>query len=75
MISVSPTSRLFAARTLLYLKEKSGYSPDGKTNQRISEVMTNAKVINSGILSCWINKFDYDYYDIVKDFENLLMTQ
>lgn len=75
LFSPSPTSRLFAARTLLYLKEKSGYSPDSKTNQRINEVMANAKVISSGILSCRINKFDYDYYDIVKDFENLLMTQ
>jgi|GEM_PF-6264270 len=75
LFSPSPTSRLFAARTLLYLKEKSGYSPDSKTNHRISEVMTNAKVISSGILSCWINKFDYDYYDIVKDFDSLLMTQ
>jgi hypothetical protein len=75
LFSPSPTSRLFAARTLLYLKEKSGYSPNSNTNQRISEIMANAKVISSGILSCWINKFDYDYYDIVKDFENLLMTQ
>lgn len=75
LFSPSPTSRLFAARTLLYLKEKSGYSPDNKTNQRIDEVMANAKVISSGILSCRINKFDYDYYDIVKDFDNLLKTQ
>jgi len=75
LFSPSPTSRLFAARTLLYLKEKSGYSPDNKSNQRIDEVITNAKVISSGILSCRINKFDYDYYDIVKDFDNLLKTQ
>ena len=75
LFSPSPTSRLFAARTLLYLKDKSGYTPDSNINQRISEVMANAKVISSGILSCWINKFEYDYYDIVKDFENFLMTQ
>ena len=75
LFSPSPTSRLFAARTLLYMKDKYSYRPDSKTNQRISEVMANAKLISSGILSCWINKFDYDYYDIVKDFESLLMTQ
>lgn len=75
LFSPSPTSRLFAARTLLYLKEKFGYNADIKTNQRIREVMANAKLITSGVLSCRIGKFDYDYYDIVKDFENLLKTQ
>lgn len=75
LFSPSPTSRLFAARTLLYMKDKFGYKPGGKTNQRIIEVMANARLISSGTVSCRINKFDYDYYDIIKDFEKLLMTQ
>ena len=28
-----------------------------------------------GILSCWMNKFSYDYFDIVKDFEHFLKNQ
>jgi hypothetical protein len=75
LFSPSPTSRLFAARTLLYMQEKSGYMPGDKTDQRIKETIAGAKLISSGILSCWMNKFDYDYYDIVKDFEKLLLTQ
>jgi hypothetical protein len=75
LFSPSPTSRLFAARTLLYMKDKFSYNPGNKTNQRISEVIANGRLIRSGIVSCWINKFDYDHYDIIKDFENLLMTQ
>jgi hypothetical protein len=75
LFSPSPTSRLFAARTLLYLKDKSGYSSNEVTDKRLKEVLKDAKPISSGILSCWINKFEYDYYDIVKDFEQLLMTQ
>ena len=75
LFSPSPTSRLFAARTLVYMKDKFSYKANSKTNQRISEEIKNAKLISSGIVSCWINKFNYDYYDIVKDFDNLLMTQ
>ena len=75
LYSPSPTSRLFAARTLLYMKAKFGYNLNNKTKQRIEDAVANAKLISSGIVSCWINKFDYDYFDIVKDFEHLLMTQ
>ncbi|MGI4870275.1 MAG: hypothetical protein ACRYFX_03745 [Janthinobacterium lividum] len=75
LFSPSPTSRLFAARTLLYMQGKAGYRPDSKINERIKETIAKAKPIRSGILSCWINKFDYDYYDVVNDFEKLLITQ
>ena len=71
----SPTGRLFAARTLLYMKEKSGYVPGAAADQRIKETIANAQVIRSGILSWWMNKFDYDYYDVVRDFEKLLLTE
>lgn len=75
LFSPSPTSRLFAARTLIYMQDKFGYIPTADIDKRIKDVLKNAKLISSGILSCWINKFEYDYYDIVKDFENLLLTQ
>jgi hypothetical protein len=75
LFSPSPTSRLFAARTIVYMQDKFGYRPTVETEKRIKDVLKNAKLISSGILSCWINKFEYDYYDIVKDFENLLATQ
>lgn len=75
LYSPSPTSRLFAARTLFYLQEKYNYKPSIETDKRIKTEISNARLISSGILSCWVNKFDYDYYDIVKDFEKLLMTE
>jgi hypothetical protein len=71
----SPTSRLFSARTLVYMKEKFGYKPDTKINQRIHETLQNKQLISSGIISCHIGKFEYDYFDIVNNFEQLLMTQ
>ncbi|MDB5193756.1 MAG: hypothetical protein JWQ96_3319 [Segetibacter sp.] len=71
----SPTSRLFCARTLAYMKEKFDYSPDTKISERINEILANAKLLSSGIISCHIGKFEYDYFDIVKDFEQLLMTR
>jgi hypothetical protein len=75
LFSPSPTSRLLAARTLIYMRDKFGYCPGTEINQRIGEVIANARLIRSGTLSCRLNKFDYDYYDIIKDFENFLMTQ
>ena len=75
LFSPSPTSRLFAARTLIYMQDKFGYIPNADNDKRLKDVLKNAKLISSGILSCWVNKFEYDYYDIVKDFESLLATQ
>jgi hypothetical protein len=75
LFSPSPTSRLFAARTLLFMTQKFGYTTDKKANERITETLANAKLISSGVLSCWTNRFSYDYFDIVKNFENLLVTQ
>ncbi|SHN34423.1 hypothetical protein [Chitinophaga sp. CF418] len=75
LFSPSPTSRLFAARTLTYMQDKYGYKPTSDTYRRMKDVLANAQLIRSGIISCWINKFDYDYYDVVGDFEHLLMTQ
>ena len=57
------------------MQDKFGYIPNADNDKRIKAVLKNAKLISSGILSCWINTFEYDYYDIVKDFESLLATQ
>ncbi len=75
LFSPSPTSRLFAAITLLYMKDKFGYQPADKTNERIRETMANAQLIRSGILSCWVNKFKFDYFDVVNNFEKYLQTE
>jgi hypothetical protein len=75
LFSPSPTSRLFAARTLLYMQDKLGYRPEKKVDNRIKETIAKAQLISSGIISCWLNKFDFDYYNIVKDFEYFLATQ
>ena len=75
LFSPSPTSRLFAARTLLYMQDKFGYVPPAQSAQRIKETIENAKPVSSGILSCWVGRFSYDYYDVVKDFELFLATK
>ncbi len=75
LFSPSPTSRLFAARTLMYMQEKFGYIATADNDKRIKDILKNAQLIRSGIISCHIDKFEYDYFDIVKDFEQLLMTQ
>lgn len=75
LFSPSPTSRLFAARTLIYMRDKYYYKPAPVINTRIKDVLANAQLIRSGIISICINKLDYDYYDIIKDFEHLLKTQ
>lgn len=75
LYSPSPTSRLFVARTLLYLKEKSSYLPSEKIEKRTNEILANSELIKSGIVSSWVNKFEYDYFDVVKDYEKLLKTE
>jgi hypothetical protein len=70
-----PPMKLYCRLTLLYMKDKFGYKPGDKIDERIKETIVAAKPIASGIVSCRINKFDHDYYDIVMDFETLLMTQ
>jgi hypothetical protein len=75
LYSPSPTSRLFAARTLIYVKEKQDYEPTKEIKNRTKEIISNSEPIKSGIISCWVNKFDYDYFDIVKDYEKLLKTE
>jgi hypothetical protein len=74
LFSPSPTSRLFAARTLRYMQEKFGYVATSDTDKRMKDIFKNAQLISSGIISCHIGKFEYDYFDIVKNFEQLLTT-
>jgi hypothetical protein len=73
LFSPSPTGRLFAARTLLYLKEKFSYNPNEETNKRLKEVLRDAKLIRTGDQN--VAGSTIKYYDIVKDFEKLLMTE
>ena len=75
LFSPSPTSRLFAARTLIYMKEKFGYHANKKNKLRIKETIEKAEKIRSGVVSCWSGKFKYDYFDIIKDYDKLLMMQ
>jgi hypothetical protein len=71
LYSPSPTSRLLAANTLVYLKENNSI----EDNKRINEIIKKGQKIKGGVISCLINKFDYDYYDINKDFEKYLLTE
>jgi hypothetical protein len=75
LFSPSPTSRQFAALTLRYMKNKYNYKPNKNANIRINEILANPKIIFSGILSCYINKFEYDKYDVDKNFEEYLISE
>lgn len=75
LFSPSPTSRQFAALTLRYLKQKNNYKPKLEVESRINETLLNPKLIESGVISCWVNKFDYDKYDVDKNFEQYLITE
>jgi len=75
LYSPSPTSRLFAAETIIYMQKHYKYKPSKEHKSRINEILTNAKPIKSGIVSCWLNKFGYDYYDVDKNFEEYLLNQ
>jgi len=40
---------------------------------RIDKITATKPIIKAGILSWWVNKFDYDYYDITNDFNRLIL--
>jgi len=75
LFSPSPTSRLLAARTLIYLQERNLYNPSKIIKERIDYSISKSEKIRSGILSCWVGKFEYDYYDIVNNFEEYLKEE
>jgi hypothetical protein len=55
--------------------EKYNYKPSKRIHERIIEINKNNQLINSGILNCWSNKFEYDTYDLEKNFELYLKTE
>lgn len=71
----NPTGRLFAAAALTHMMENSRYSPTSIVAKRLDEVVSDSKILKSGKPSCLKGKFDYDYYDIVGDFERLILTE
>ncbi|VXC15360.1 conserved hypothetical protein [Flavobacterium sp. 9AF] len=75
LYSPSPTSRQFTALTFRYLKHHNNYKPKSEINVRMNEILANPKIIESGVISCWINKFEHDKYDVDKNFEEYLITQ
>lgn len=75
LFSPSPTSRQFAALTLRYMKHNNNYKPKSEIELRLNETLANPKVIESGVISCWVNKFEYDRYDISKNFEQYLIAE
>jgi hypothetical protein len=70
-----PTGRLFAASALNYLILKCIYEPSQINTSRINEIIMEGTIIQSGTLSCWIGKFDYDYIDVFNDFEEVVFEK
>jgi hypothetical protein len=75
LYSISPTSRLLFARTLKYMIEKYNYKPSKSIQEKITEINKNTQLIRSGHLSCWIDKFEFDTFDVEKNFELYLKTE
>ena len=73
LFGVNSAGRLIAARALLYMRDKRSYKPNENALRRINEIMTGSHKISMGIISCHIGRFDYDYYDIVANFEKYLI--
>jgi hypothetical protein len=73
--SPMPTGRLFAVSALNYLILNKNYKPSRKISSRINEIRTEGTIIRSGILSCHIGKFDYDYIDVFNDFEDIVFEK
>ncbi len=62
IFGVNPVSRIYAY-SALERAEKDGYNMDQETKKQMEVVKKNGLKFKSGIVSCWIGKFDYDYYD------------
>ena len=66
------SGRVFATSALHYLEENGAYFPGERTNERMQEIKNGGTVFTSGILSCWMNRFEYDYIDVYSNFRKLL---
>jgi len=74
LFSPNAAGRLFAARTLIYMRETKSYVPSSKITKRIDDAILSSHKISTGMISCHIGKFDYDYFDIVENFESYLIN-
>jgi hypothetical protein len=73
LFCVNSAGRLIAARTLLYMRDRHSYKPDENALRRINDILNGSHKISMGIISCHIGRFDYDYYDIITNFEKYLI--
>lgn len=62
IFGVNPVTRIYAYSALERAK-KDGFNIDIETKEQMERVKKNGLKFKSGILSCWIGKFEYDYYD------------
>lgn len=62
IFGVNPVTRIYAYSAFERAK-KDGFDIDKETKEQMEIVKKNGLKFKSGILSCWIGKFDYDYYD------------
>lgn len=73
--SPSPTARLLIANALIYLEKKGRVKIEKKASLRIKEILTNSEIVQGGVLSCWSNKFKYDFYDITNNFDKYMIEK
>lgn len=73
LFCVNSAGRLIAARALLYMRDKYSYKPGEYALRRMNDIMAGSNKISMGIISCHIGRFDYDYFDIVTNFEKYLI--
>jgi hypothetical protein len=68
IFGINPVSRIYAY-SALERAEKDGYKIDMETKKQMEIVKKSGLKFKSGILSCWIGKMDYDYYDFAIETE------
>ena len=66
LFGVNPVSRIYAY-SKLKIAEKDGYKIDQETKKQMEKVNKDGLQFRSGILNCWMNKFEYTNYDFSKE--------
>ncbi|MEL1245217.1 hypothetical protein AAEO56_13150 [Flavobacterium sp. DGU11] len=67
LFSVNPVGRMYACAALDSVVLHKGYKPDSKIQTQMAIIREGGMRFDSGIISCWVNKFEYDHFDLVKN--------
>ncbi|AWH84259.1 hypothetical protein HYN59_03635 [Flavobacterium album] len=67
LFSVNPIGRMYACAALDSAILTKSYKPNNKLQMQMSKIREGGMQFDSGIISCWVNKFEYDHHDLIKN--------